>query len=207
MPKGDPLPPHSFGPITVWLVNDEIAARRADALVVAADAQLEMVGEAGATLLSRGGVEIHREAVAQAPAKMGSVVRTSAGRLSAQYAYHAVVTDHDTGKDMGIGDVSAAVRGILACALTDGVRTLAMPLLGVRAGELEVRDSLEAILETIEDVSTAYTWTVTVEIVVKAVSEFVEAAEVFRDYAARAVREAEDAQFAAEFLKLLLRKQ
>jgi hypothetical protein len=82
-----------------------------------------------------------------------------------------------------------------------------MPLLGVRAGRLGVRDSLEAILEAIEDVSTAYSWNVVVEVVVKAVSEFVDAAEVFREYAARAAREADEAQFAAEFLKLLLRKQ
>ena len=70
-----------------------------------------------------------------------------------------------------------------------------------------MRDSLEAILEAIEDVSTAYSWNGVVEIVVKAVSEFVEAAEVFREYAARAAREADEAQFAAEFLKLLLRNQ
>jgi O-acetyl-ADP-ribose deacetylase (regulator of RNase III) len=207
MPIGDPLPPHSFGSITVWLVHDEIADRHADAMVVASNTQLEMVGGAGATLLSRGGVEIHREAVAQAPAKLGSVVRTSAGRLSAQYLYHAVVIDHDVSKDMWVGDIVLAVRGILACALTDGVRTLAMPLLGVRAGGLGVRESLEAILEAVEDASTAYTWNVVVEIVVNTVREFVQAAEVFREFAARATREAEDAQFAAEFLKLLLRKQ
>ena len=207
MPNNDPLPPHSFGSITVWLVHDDVADRRADALVVAANTQLEMVGSGAAALLARGGIEIHREAVAHAPAKLGSVVRTRAARLSAPYIYHAVVIDHDARKDVWVGDIVVAVRGVLACALTDGVRTLAMPLLGVRAGRLGVRDSLEAILEAIEDVSTAYTWNVVVEIVAKAVNEFVEAAEVFREYAARAAREADEAQFAAEFLKLLLRKQ
>jgi O-acetyl-ADP-ribose deacetylase (regulator of RNase III) len=188
-------------------VHDEIAERHADALVVAANTHLKTVGVVGAALLARGGKEIHEEAVAQAPARVGTIVRTGAGRLSAQYLYHAVVIDHDVSKDVWVGDIVVAIRGILACALTDLVRTLAMPLLGARAGGLGVRDCLEAILEAIEDVSTTYGWDVVVEIVVKEVEEFVKAAEVFREYAARATREAEDAQFAAEFLKLLLRKQ
>jgi O-acetyl-ADP-ribose deacetylase (regulator of RNase III) len=207
VPQGDPLPPHSFGSITVSLVHDEIAERHADAMVVAANKHLKTVGVVGAALLARGGKEIHEEAVAQAPARVGTIVRTGAGRLSAQYLYHAVVIDHDVSKDVWVGDIVVAVRGILACALTDFVRTLAMPLLGARAGGLGVRDCLEAILEAIEDVSTNYSWTVDVELVVHDVAEFVEAAKLFRDYGGRAAREAEDAEVAAQFLKLLLRKQ
>ena len=207
MPTGDPLPAHSFGSITVRLVNDNIAARRADALVNAANNRLVMGGGVAAALLSQGGIEIHQEAIAHAPVPLGAVVRTRAGRLTAKYVYHAVVIDYDARRDTSVGDVVVVIRGVLACALTDGVRSLAMPLLGAGVGGLDVRQSLEAILEAIEDVSTAYNWTLDVEIVVKDVDEFVEAAGVFREYGGRASREAEDAELAAEFLKLLLRKQ
>jgi O-acetyl-ADP-ribose deacetylase (regulator of RNase III) len=203
----DPLPPHSFGSITVRLVHDNIADRQADALVNAANTRLEMVRGVSGALLARGGPEIHHEALANAPAPLGRVVRTTAGRLAAKYVYHAVVFDPDVGTSTSAGDVVAAVRGALACALTDGVRTLAMPLLGAGGGGLGAGQSLEAILEAIEDASTGYSWDLAVDIVVIHADEFVEAAKTFREFAASASRQAEDAQFEADFLKLLLRKQ
>src|SRR4030042_1841114 len=149
MPTGDPLPAHSFGTITVRLVNDNIAARRVEALVNEANDRLVLGGHAARAPLSRGG---------------------------------------------------------LACALTDGVRSSAMPLLGEGVGGLGVQQALEAILEAIEDVSTNYSWTVDVELVVHDVEKFVEAGGLFREYGGRAAREAEDAEGAAQFLKLLLRE-
>jgi len=207
MPTGDPLPAHSFGTITVRLVNDDIAARRVEALVNEANDRLVMGGHAAGALLSRGGIEIHKEAIAKAPAKLGSVVRTGTGKLATRYIYHAVVIDHAAGKTTSVAHVVEAVRGVLACALTDGVRSIAMPLLGEGVGGLGVQQALEAILEAIEDVSTNYSWTVDVELVVHDVEKFVEAGGLFREYGGRAAREAEDAEVAAQFLKLLLRKQ
>ena len=207
MPTADPLPAHSFGSITVRLVFDNIAERKADALVNAANNRLVMRGGVAAALLARGGIQIQQEAIVHAPVSGGGVVRTGAGTLMARYVYHAVMINYNVSKRTAVRDLIAAIRGVLACALTDGVRSLAMPLFGVGAGGLAVRRSLEAILETIEDVSTAYNWNLEVEIVVKDVDKFVEAAEVFREYGGRAVREAEDAELAAQFLKLLLRKQ
>jgi O-acetyl-ADP-ribose deacetylase (regulator of RNase III) len=207
MPAHDPLPAHSFGSITVRLVFDNIAERKVDALVNAANNRLVMGGGVGAALLARGGIEIQQQAIAHAPVPPGAVVRTGAGTLMARYVYHAVMINPHLSRRTWVPDLIAAVRGVLACALTDGVRSLAMPLFGAGAGGLAVRRSLEAILETIEDVSTAYNWNLEVEIVVKNVDEFVEAAGVFREYGDRAWREAADAQFEAEFLKLLLRKQ
>jgi O-acetyl-ADP-ribose deacetylase (regulator of RNase III) len=207
MPAHDPLPAHSFGSITVRLVFDNIAERKADALVNAANNRLVMRGGVAAALLARGGIEIQQEAIAHAPVPPGAVVRTRAGTLMARYVYHAVVINYTISRRTAVRDLIAAVRGVLACALTDGVRSLAMPLFGAGAGGLTVRRSLEAILETIEDVSTAYTWNLEVELVVRDVEQFVEAAGVFREYGDRAWREAEDAQFEAEFLRLLLRKQ
>jgi O-acetyl-ADP-ribose deacetylase (regulator of RNase III) len=207
MPTGDPLPAHSFGSITVRLVNDDIAARRVEAVVTEADDRLPTGGDTVAALLSRGGIGIHKEDVAEAQAQLGSVVRTATGKLARRYVYHAVVIDHDAGKTTSLAHVVEAVRGALACTLTDGVRTVAMPLLGAGTRGLGVHQALEAILEAIEDVSTNYPWTVEVEIVVRDIEEFVEAAKLFRDYGGHAAREAEDAEVAAQFLKLLLRKQ
>src|SRR4030043_119313 len=136
MPTGDPLPAPSFGTITVRLVNDDIAARRVEALVNEANDRLVLGGHAAGALLSRGGIEIHREAIAKAPAKLGSVVRTGTGKLATRYIYHAVVIDHAVSKTTSVAHIVEAVRGVLACALTDGVRSIAMPLLGEGVGGL-----------------------------------------------------------------------
>jgi O-acetyl-ADP-ribose deacetylase (regulator of RNase III) len=207
MPTADPLPAHSFGPITVNLVHDDIAERQADAVVNAVNTRLEMGWGVSAALLARGGIEIHHQAIAHAPAQLGSVIRTTGGTLSARYIYHAVVVEPEAHAGAAVADVIAAVRGVLACALTDGARTLAMPLLGAGRGGLRASQSLEATLEAIEDVSAAYTWELAVDIVVRNAQEFVEAAAVFREFGQKASREAEDAQLEADFLKLLLRKQ
>jgi O-acetyl-ADP-ribose deacetylase (regulator of RNase III) len=207
MPTADPPPAHSFGSITVNLVHDDIADRKADALVNAASTRLEMAWGVSGALLARGGVEIHHQAIAHAPAPLGSVLRTRPGTLATRYIYHAVVVEPENREGAAVGDVIAAVRGVLACALTDGARTLAMPLLGAGRGGLGASRSLEAMLEAIEDVSAAYTWELAIDIVVRNAQEFTEAATVFREFGQKASREAEDAQLEADFLKLVLRKQ
>ena len=189
------------------LVCDNIAERKADALVNAANDRLVMGGGVAAALLARGGIEIHQEAIVHAPAALGSVVRTGAGKLAARYVYHAVVIDYDVSKGTSASDVVVAVRGVLACALKDGVRTLAMPLFGAGVGGLGVRQSLEAILETIEDTSSTYDSSLEVEIVVRDEDEFTEATQVFQGHKNRAARVQEEDKLATEFLDEFLRKK
>jgi O-acetyl-ADP-ribose deacetylase (regulator of RNase III) len=138
---------------------------------------------------------------------LGSAVRTGAGKLAARYVYHAVVIDYDISKGTSVGDVVVAVRGVLAFAREDRVRTLAMLLFGAGVGGLGVRRSLEAILETIEDVSSAYDWRLEVEIVVRDEDEFTEATQVFQGHKNRAARAQGEDKLGTEFLNEFLRKK
>ena len=159
-----------------------------------------------AALRSRGGIEIHKQAIAHAPAPLGSVVRTWAGKLPARYVYHAVVIDYDVSKGTSASDVVAAVRSSLACARQDGIRSIAMPLFGAGVGGLSVRASLETILDTIEESADAFDTDLTVEVVVRDEDEFSGALKVFSEFKDRRSRATEEDELAEEFIKQLLGK-
>ena len=147
----EPVGAKTLGAVTVILVNDNIADRKADVLVNAANNQLQMGGGVAAALRSRGGIEIHLEAIRHAPARIGSVVRTAAGQLAAKYVYHAVVIDYDVSKGTSAPDVGETVRNLVKQAAEDGVTSMAMPLFGAGVGGLSVETSLTTILDGLED--------------------------------------------------------
>lgn len=194
----------TFGMITTILVNDNIAARKADVLVNAANDQLQMGGGVAAALRSRGGIEIHVEAIRHAPAQIGSVVRTGAGRLAARYVYHAVVIDYDVSKGTSVPDVAAVVRNLVKQAVEDGITSMALPLFGAGVGGLSVETSLLTILEGLETSAPTVPGPLQVEIVVWDQDDFEQARAVFREYAGREARQAEEDRLAEEALNKLL---
>jgi O-acetyl-ADP-ribose deacetylase (regulator of RNase III) len=194
----------TFGQITVRLVHDSIAARKVDAIILGANTQLLMGGGVASAVLARGGIEIQKEALTRAPAPLGSVVRTRAGKLAAR---HAVVIEEDVSKGTSVEDVGAAVRSILKSARADNSHSLAMPLFGAGVGGLTPGQSLEAVLETLEEIGATYDREIAIEIVVFGTDEFEEVSEAFEGYQDRASRSKEEDQLAADFLKELLRKK
>ncbi len=196
-----------FGKITVHLVHDSIAARKVDAIVLGANNQLLMGGGVASAVLGRGGIEIQKEALARAPAPLGSVVRTRAGKLAARYVYHAIVIDEDVAKGTSIDDVAAAVRSILKSARADNSHTLAMPLFGAGVGGLTVDQSLVAVLETLEEIGGTFDRELAIEIVVYGKDEFARVSAAFQGYKDRTSRSKEEDDLASEFLKQLLKKK
>jgi O-acetyl-ADP-ribose deacetylase (regulator of RNase III) len=178
-----------------------------DAIVLGANTQLLMGGGVASAVLGRGGIDIQKEALTRAPAPLGSVVRTRAGKLAARYVYHAVVIDEDVSKGTSIEDVAAAVRSILKSARADNSHSLAMPLFGAGVGGLGVQQSLEAVLETLEEVGATYDRDLAIEIVVYGDDEFAEVTAAFEGYKDRASRSKEEDDLAAEFLKQFLQKK
>jgi O-acetyl-ADP-ribose deacetylase (regulator of RNase III) len=196
--------PKTFGAVSVALVNDNIANREADVLVNAANNQLQMGGGVAAALRSRGGIEIHLEAIRHAPADIGSVVRTAAGKLAARHVYHAVVIDYDVSKGTSAADVAAVVRNLVRQAAADRVTSMAMPLFGAGVGGLSIETSLNTILEGLEAAAAEVRPPLAVEIVVWDATDFEQAAAVFNDFESREARQAEEDRLAEEALKKLL---
>jgi O-acetyl-ADP-ribose deacetylase (regulator of RNase III) len=202
-----PAEERQFGAITVCIALEDIAVVRADVLVNAANTQLHMGGGVAAALRSRGGIEIHQEAIRQAPAALGSVVRTGAGKLDARFVYHAVVIDYDVSKGTSASDVATVMRNVFRQASSDGVNSIGLPLFGAGVGGLSVQSSLETILDEIDRTSQNFPRPLRVTIAVRDLEEFERALECFRGYSDRDTRKKEESNLASDFLNELLKKR
>ena len=107
------------------LVEGDITDLEVDAIVNAANEQLQLgTGVAGA-IRSKGGPSIQEECNRIGGTPVGTAVMTAAGHLKAKQVIHAV------GPRMGDGDedkkLAAAVRAALALADRRGMRSIALP--------------------------------------------------------------------------------
>ena len=85
----------SIPPLTIEIVDDDIAAQATDAIVNAANNAFWMGSGVAGAIKSRGGKSIEDEAMAQGPVEPGECVLTSAGRLAARHVIHAAVMGQD----------------------------------------------------------------------------------------------------------------
>jgi O-acetyl-ADP-ribose deacetylase (regulator of RNase III) len=124
----------------------DITTFEGDAIVNAANAQLQLtVGVAGA-VRQAGGSAIQEECDRHGAIQTGEAVITTAGKLRVKYVIHAAV--------MGDGDVTPDVIGratesSLRIAAEHGVARLAMPILGSGVGRVPVEDAARAMLDVI----------------------------------------------------------
>jgi O-acetyl-ADP-ribose deacetylase (regulator of RNase III) len=115
----------TMGGTQLELIEGDITELEVDAIVNAANDQLQLgTGVAGA-IRSKGGPTIQEECDRIGGTPVGTAVMTAAGNLKARWVIHAV------GPRMGEGDedkkLAAAVRAALALADRRGIRTIALP--------------------------------------------------------------------------------
>jgi O-acetyl-ADP-ribose deacetylase (regulator of RNase III) len=115
----------TMGGTQLELMEGDITELEVDAIVNAANDQLQLgTGVAGA-IRSKGGPTIQEECDRIGGTPVGTAVMTAAGNLKARWVIHAV------GPRMGEGDedkkLAAAVRAALALADRRGIRTIALP--------------------------------------------------------------------------------
>src|SRR4028118_19209 len=76
-------------PLTLHVVQGDIALRQVDAVVNAANNALWMGSGVAGAIKAKGGVEIERAAMALGPIEPGGSVLTHGGRAEARHALHA----------------------------------------------------------------------------------------------------------------------
>lgn len=110
---------------SVCLVHGDITEERVDAIVNAANSQLQHGGGVAAAIVRRGGESIQRESDAIGAVPVGAAVVTGAGSLPCRFVVHAV------GPRWGEGDEDAklerAASSALRLAASMGLRTVSMP--------------------------------------------------------------------------------
>ncbi len=133
----------------VRVIQGEIAAQSADALVSSDRTNLRMAtGVAGAIRRAADG-PINREAAAQGPLELGEVLATDAFGLDADHVIHAAAMPHFGGGGATEESIREATLGSLETAEERGCETLVIPVLGTRMGEFPFEAAARILVETI----------------------------------------------------------
>ena len=122
----------SIPPITLEIVDGDIAAQETDAIVNAANNHFWMGAGVAGAIKAQGGAEIEREAVAQGPVEPGECVVTSGGRLAARYVIHAAVMGQDLATSASF--IERATVNALRLADGRGLQSIAFPAFGTGVG-------------------------------------------------------------------------
>lgn len=142
------------------VIQGDIAAESADALVNAAGTSLQM-GSGVAGALRRGAGEgINEAAVAQGPIDLGEVAVTDAYDLDADYVIHAAAMPHYGDGRATSESIREATRNALQAADELGCRSLVIPALGCGVAGFDLPEGARLICdeiaayepETLEDV-------------------------------------------------------
>jgi O-acetyl-ADP-ribose deacetylase (regulator of RNase III) len=140
-----------FGRTVVQPVAGELVDQPVQAIVYAANSRGVMGAGPAGSVRTVGGQEIEREAMEGAPFDLGTAFVTGSGRLAdrgIEAVIHAIVAPH-LGDTAEVPEVRRALAAALRLADERRFRTLALPLLGLRADAAagERSDLVEAIVD------------------------------------------------------------
>ncbi|WP_255149556.1 macro domain-containing protein [Halorarius halobius] len=112
------------------VVQGDIAAESADALVNAAGTSLRMGSGVAGALRRAAGDGLNEAAMEQGPVELGKVAVTDAFALDADYVVHAAAMPHYGDGQATEASIRAATRNALQAADDRGCSSLVMPALG-----------------------------------------------------------------------------
>jgi O-acetyl-ADP-ribose deacetylase (regulator of RNase III) len=141
------MPAFSIPPLTIEIVDDDIAAQATDAIVNAANNAFWMGSGVAGAIKSRGGKRIEDEAMAQGPVEPGECVLTSAGRLQAKHVIHAAVMGQDLQTSAAL--IEAATRNSLRLADRHGLASIAVPAFGTGVGGFPLAECARVMIEAV----------------------------------------------------------
>ncbi|WP_336133328.1 macro domain-containing protein [Natronomonas amylolytica] len=131
------------------VVQGDIAAQSADALVNAAGTSLQMGSGVAGALRRAAGRGINEEAVSKGPVDLGAVAVTDAYDLDADYVIHAAAMPHYGDGKATAESIREATRNTLETADELGCASLVIPALGCGVAGFDIEEGARIIAETI----------------------------------------------------------
>jgi O-acetyl-ADP-ribose deacetylase (regulator of RNase III) len=132
------------------VVQGDIAAQSADALVNAAGTSLQMGSGVAGALRRAAGDELNEAAVAEGPVDLGEVAVTDAFDLDAEFVIHAAAMPHYRDGQATARRIRNATRNTLATAESLGVESIALPALGCGVAGFEFEEGVGIIVEVVD---------------------------------------------------------
>lgn len=131
------------------VIQGNIAAEEADALVNAAGTSLQM-GSGVAGALRRGAKgPINNEAVSKGPVDLGEVAVTDAYKLDAEYVIHAAAMPHYGDGQATSESIRDATRNSLEEADELGCESIVIPILGTGAAGFDFETGAQLVCEEV----------------------------------------------------------
>ena len=132
------------------MIQGDIAAESADALVNAAGTSLRMGSGVAGALRRGGGEALNDAAVAAGPIDLGTVAVTDAFDLDADYVIHAAAMPHYGDGKATAESIRDATLNALEAADERGCESLVMPALGCGVAGFDLEDGARIIAEVID---------------------------------------------------------
>ncbi len=146
-----PLARAKCGSITIEVYKGDITQAEIEAIVNPANSLMIMGGGVAGAIRRAGGEEIEAEARKYAPVPVGKAIVTGAGKLQprVRYVIHAPTMERPAMRTTR-EKVEKATRAALEAAASRGIREVALPAMGAGVGGLDVKTSMEAMLDALE---------------------------------------------------------
>jgi O-acetyl-ADP-ribose deacetylase (regulator of RNase III) len=135
------------------VVQGDIAAQSADALVNAANTGLRMGSGVAGALREAGGEAVNDAAVAKGPIELGDVAVTDAYDLDADVVIHAAAMP--AGGTATADSIRSATRNALTAAEDNGCASVVIPALGCGVAGFDLESGAHVIAEEIQAVESA----------------------------------------------------
>lgn len=129
----------------IVLFEGDITTQEVDAVVNAANSELQLGAGVAGAIASRGGVSIQAECDAHGPIEVGAAAITGAGDLPARFVIHAA--SMPPGGSASEESVRSSMRASLVLAEANGCETLAVPAIGAGIAGFPMQRCAEVLLE------------------------------------------------------------
>jgi len=131
---------YQFADSQLTVVFGDITSSNAQVIVSSDDCYVTMGGGVSGAILAAGGQEIMIDAAKKVPAKLGDVVVTTAGRLNAQYVFHAITIEQYSDKMQTGQVVRQCVSRCFDLLDALGLPSIAFPAIGAGIARFSYED-------------------------------------------------------------------
>ncbi len=131
----------------IELTIGDITEADADAIVNAANNELQLGGGVAGAIRSKGGPSIQEECDRIGPIPLGEAAVTGAGWLKAQYVIHAA--SMSLGQPTTAENLVASTKNSLLCADDHGLHTIAFPAIGTGIAGFPIDQCAELMISVV----------------------------------------------------------
>jgi O-acetyl-ADP-ribose deacetylase (regulator of RNase III) len=129
----------------IVILEGDITEQEVDAIVNAANSELQLGAGVAGAIREKGGPTIQRECDAHGPVAVGEAAVTGAGELSARFVIHAA--GMPPGGRASEDSIRSSVKRSLELAREQGCRSIAIPAIGAGIGGFSAQRCAEILLE------------------------------------------------------------